>query len=171
MLFDYAPDYKYYTSDVTRMFPVNGRFTADQRELYTIYLRLYQALMTSIRPGSVRRHPAATPSAKMDAVMASFTVRQPEVPGSRGAVRRRLPRSRRSRGRASLGHMVGMEVHDVTAPMPDGLKPGMIFTIEPALTIPEDRVYVRLEDMILITRPATRTCRPSCRWRSTPSRS
>jgi Xaa-Pro aminopeptidase len=35
--------------------------------------------------------------------------------------------------------------------MPDGLKPGMIFTIEPALTIPEDRVYVRLEDMILIT--------------------
>ena len=37
------------------------------------------------------------------------------------------------------------------APMPDGLKPGMIFTIEPALTIPEDRVYVRLEDMILIT--------------------
>jgi Xaa-Pro aminopeptidase len=47
--------------------------------------------------------------------------------------------------------MVGMEVHDVTAPMPDGLKPGMIFTIEPALTIPEDRVYVRLEDMILIT--------------------
>jgi Xaa-Pro aminopeptidase len=47
--------------------------------------------------------------------------------------------------------MVGMEVHDVTAPMSDGLKPGMIFTIEPALTIPEDRVYVRLEDMILIT--------------------
>jgi Xaa-Pro aminopeptidase len=39
----------------------------------------------------------------------------------------------------------------VNPPTPDGLKPGMIFTIEPALTIPEDRVYVRLEDMILIT--------------------
>ena len=47
--------------------------------------------------------------------------------------------------------MVGMEVHDVDPPMTDGLKPGMVFTIEPALTIPEDRVYVRLEDMILIT--------------------
>ena len=46
--------------------------------------------------------------------------------------------------------MVGMEVHDVTVPF-DELRPGMIFTIEPALTIPEDRVYVRLEDMILIT--------------------
>jgi Xaa-Pro aminopeptidase len=49
-----------------------------------------------------------------------------------------------------IGHMVGMEVHDVTVPFAE-LRPGMIFTIEPALTIPEDHVYVRLEDMILIT--------------------
>ena len=46
--------------------------------------------------------------------------------------------------------MVGMEVHDVTVAF-DELRPGMVFTIEPALTIPDDRVYVRLEDMILIT--------------------
>jgi Xaa-Pro aminopeptidase len=51
---------------------------------------------------------------------------------------------------ASLGHLVGMEVHDVTLPY-DELKPGMIFTIEPALTIPEDRVYIRLEDVLLVT--------------------
>ena len=46
--FDYAPDYKYYQSDVTRVFPANGRFTPRQREFYTIYLQLYRALMTSI---------------------------------------------------------------------------------------------------------------------------
>ena len=46
--------------------------------------------------------------------------------------------------------MVGMEVHDVTKNF-TVYEPGMVFTIEPALTIPEDRVYVRLEDMILIT--------------------
>ena len=55
--FDYAPDYKYYQSDVTRVFPANGRFTPRQREFYTIYLRLYQALLTSINvhvtPGEV----------------------------------------------------------------------------------------------------------------------
>lgn len=51
VLFDYAPDFKYYTSDVRRMFPINGKFTPDQRESYTIYVELYQALMTSIRPG------------------------------------------------------------------------------------------------------------------------
>ena len=44
-----------------------------------------------------------------------------------------------------------MEVHDVNTPHGDVLVPGMVFTIEPALTIPEDRVYVRLEDVILVT--------------------
>jgi Xaa-Pro aminopeptidase len=45
-----------------------------------------------------------------------------------------------------------MEVHDVDAePEGDVLQPGMVFTIEPALTIPDDRVYVRLEDVIVIT--------------------
>ena len=149
LLFDYAPDYKYYTADVTRMMPVNGKFTADQKELYTIYLRLYQALMTSIRPGSVSDilKDAVT---KMDKIMASFSFTNPKY---KDAAARFVEsyRGRIASRSGSLGHMVGMEVHDVTAPMPDGLKPGMIFTIEPALTIPEDRVYVRLEDMILIT--------------------
>ena len=44
-----------------------------------------------------------------------------------------------------------MEVHDVDAGLDGIYQPGMVFTIEPALTIPDDRVYVRLEDVILIT--------------------
>lgn len=151
VLFDYAPDYKYYTSDVTRMFPANGKFTADQRELYTIYLRLYQALMTSIRPGTstaILREAVR----KMDGVMGSYNFTNPKYRDA--AVRfvdgyRRRAESGGDRG-GGIGHMVGMEVHDVTVPFNE-LRPGMVFTIEPALTIPEDRVYVRLEDMILIT--------------------
>ncbi len=151
VLLDYAPDFKYDTSDVTRMFPANGRFTADQKERYTIYLRLYQALMTSIRPG---RAGAILRDAvrKMDDVMATY--RFENAKNKEAAVRfvegyRRRAESAGERG-GGLGHMVGMEVHDVTVPF-DELRPGMIFTIEPALTIPEERVYVRLEDMILIT--------------------
>ena len=50
----------------------------------------------------------------------------------------------------SLGHWVGMATHDVGAV--DGpLRPGMVFTIEPALVVPEEKVYVRLEDLIIIT--------------------
>jgi Xaa-Pro aminopeptidase len=52
--------------------------------------------------------------------------------------------------RTRLGHWVGMEVHDVTAPF-DIMKPGMVFTIEPALRIREDKVYIRCEDTLLIT--------------------
>src|SRR5260221_13917767 len=51
----------------------------------------------------------------------------------------------------TLGHMVGMEVHDVQGGFDGEYKPGMVFTIEPAMTIPEDRVYIRLEDMLVIT--------------------
>jgi Xaa-Pro aminopeptidase len=149
VLFDYAPDYKYYTSDVTRMFPIDGTFTPGQRELYGVYLKLYQALMTCIRPGLPPEilKEAVT---KMDAILASTAFTNPK---NKDAATRFVEGYRKASqsGRSSLGHMVGMEVHDVTAPMPAGLRPGMIFTIEPAMTIPEDRVYIRLEDVILIT--------------------
>lgn len=146
VLFDYGPDYHYYTADVTRMFPASGRFDPWQREIYTVYLRLYQALMTSIRPGATPKAIVDTAVAKMDAVLALFAFTDPKV---KAAAERFVERYRAGRG-TSLGHFVGMEVHDVAGPY-DVMKPGMVFTIEPALTIPEDRVYVRLEDVILIT--------------------
>jgi Xaa-Pro aminopeptidase len=150
VLLDYAPDYKYYTSDVTRMFPINGKFTPAQKELYTIYLRLYQALMTSIRPGKAADI-LKDAVARMDAVMASYTFTNPKYKeAATRFVEGYRTRATAAGGRNSLGHMVGMEVHDVTVPF-DELKPGMIFTIEPALTIPDERVYIRLEDVILIT--------------------
>ena len=51
---------------------------------------------------------------------------------------------------ASLGHWVGMATHD-DGPHSGPLKPGMVFTIEPALRVPEERIYVRLEDLIVVT--------------------
>lgn len=146
VLFDYAPDYKYYTSDVTRMFPANGKFSTAQRELYTVYLRLYQALMQSIRPNVEPRVVLTEAGKRMDAILASYKFTNAKY---REAADRFVERYRNVTNNR-LGHWVGMEVHDVTAPF-DTLKPGMIFTIEPALTIPEDRVYIRLEDAILIT--------------------
>jgi Xaa-Pro aminopeptidase len=146
VLFDYAPDYKYYASDVTRMFPIDGKFTADQRELYTIYLRLYQALMSAIRPNATAAQIHADASAKMDAFIASHQFTNPKY---REAAER-FVKSHREAKRNWVGHFVGMEVHDVQEPF-DQYKPGMVFTIEPALTIPEDHVYLRLEDVIVIT--------------------
>ena len=151
VLLDYAPDYHYYTSDVTRMFPASGKFTPEQRELYGVYVKLYQAIMTSIRPGPTLpmfRNIAG----KMDAIMTSYRFTNPKI---KDAAERFVSGYRnRAAGNAgnapTLGHMVGMEVHDVQRNFKQ-YEPGMVFTIEPALTIPEDRVYVRLEDMLLIT--------------------
>lgn len=152
VLFDYAPDYEYYTSDVTREFPINGKFSPDQRSLYGIYLKMYQGLMSSIKPNVPVVHILKDAVAKMDAAVASHTFTNPK---HRDAATRFVDNYRRrltaDPAPTSLGHMVGMEVHDVSGPRDGTLKPGMIFTIEPALTIPEDRVYVRLEDVILIT--------------------
>jgi Xaa-Pro aminopeptidase len=147
VLFDYAPDYKYYASDVTRMFPANGRWSADQRELYTVYLKMYQALMTSIRPNTEPRTILFDAGQKMQAIVASFGFSSEK---NRAAAQRFAEGFKQPRPNAMLGHWIGMEVHDVTAPY-TVLKPGMMFTIEPALTIPEDRVYIRLEDAIVIT--------------------
>jgi Xaa-Pro aminopeptidase len=146
VLYDYAPDYKYYTSDVTRVFPASGKFTADQRELYTIYLRLYQALMSSIKPDLPAAAIRAEATRKMRAFIEGHTFINPK---HKDAAERFAAAAEAQRG-MTVGHMVGMEVHDITAPF-SVYKPGMVFTIEPALTIPADRVYIRLEDVLVIT--------------------
>ena len=70
-------------------------------------------------------------------------------PKIREAAKQFVERYRNSRAN-SLGHTVGMEVHDVRNPTPT-LEPGQIFTIEPAMQIPDEHLGIRLEDMILIT--------------------
>jgi len=144
--FDYAPDYKYYQSDVTRVFPANGRFTARQREFYTIYLKLYQALMTSIRVHATPRDITREAVTRMDAILTSFQFRDAKINEAATTFVGRF----RSNTSNSLGHSVGMEVHDVRMSS-DTLEPGMIFTIEPAMQLEDEHLGIRLEDMILMT--------------------
>jgi Xaa-Pro aminopeptidase len=145
--FDYAPDYKYYQSDVTRVFPANGHFSPRQREFYAIYLKLYQALMASIRPHATARDIVKDAVVKMDAIMASFAFTDAKIKDAATAFVTRY----RNGNANSLGHDVGMEVHDVTRGAAPTLEPGRIFTIEPAMIIEDEHVGIRLEDMILIT--------------------
>lgn len=146
--FDYAPDFKYYQSDVTRVFPANGRFTARQREFYTIYLRLYQALLTSIKAHVTPAQVVKDAVGKMDQIMAGFTFTDPKI---QTAAARFVENYRSRTTIRSLGHNVGMEVHDVGGLQAETLEPGRIFTIEPAMQIQDERLAIRLEDMILIT--------------------
>jgi len=147
VLFDYAPDVANYASDVTRMFPANGRFTPWQREIYTVYLRCYRALMAELKPGRTPRQVHDAAFVTMRQIVDGTTFADPKVAQ---AARNFIALFGPERRAVRVGHWVGMEVHDVQKNF-TAYEPGMVFTIEPALTIPEDRVYIRLEDMIVIT--------------------
>ncbi len=149
LLFDFAPDYGYYMSDVTRMWPVNGKFSPWQKELYGFYIGCYKAVLDAIRPGVTAQTVIQDALKVMDALLAKTKFTKPVY--EQGA-RAFVDAYRRSADnpKASLGHWVGMATHD------DGvdngpLKPGMVFTIEPPLRVPEENINIRCEDLIVIT--------------------
>jgi Xaa-Pro aminopeptidase len=143
---DWAPDYKYYVSDITRVFPANGHFTPFQREFYAIYLQMYKAIVRSMKPHVAPRDSFKAAVLQMDEAIAAFPFTDPRI---KAAAQRFADRYRNSRSN-SFGHAIGMEVHDVGR-QPDALEPGHVFTIEPAMSIPEDGISMRLEDVFLVT--------------------
>ncbi|HQZ19097.1 MAG TPA: Xaa-Pro peptidase family protein, partial [Vicinamibacteria bacterium] len=149
LLMDFAPDVGYYMSDVTRMMPVNGRFSAAQRELYAFYLGCYKSVLKAIRPGVTAQVILQEAVKEMEALLASSKFSKPAYATAAKAFVERY-RASAGRERASLGHWVGMATHDV-GPNEGPLRAGMVFTIEPALTVPEEQIYIRLEDLIIIT--------------------
>ena len=155
LLFDFAPDVGYYMSDVTRMLPVNGRFSPWQRELYGFYLGCYRAILKAIRPGATPAAIIQEAASEMDGLLKATRFSKPEYE----RVAREFVSSYRTPGgeyrgpsdsSPRLGHWVGMATHDVGEDS-GPLRPGMVFTIEPALRVPEEQVYIRLEDLIVIT--------------------
>jgi Xaa-Pro aminopeptidase len=149
LLMDYAPDVGYYMSDVTRMWPVNGTFSPWQRELYGFYVACYEAILKAIRPGIDAATVMKDAAREMDRALAAAKFSKDIYrSAAEKFVKDYLDSANGSE--ASLGHWVGMATHD-DGPHTGPLKPGMVFTIEPALRVPEEKVYVRLEDLIVIT--------------------
>lgn len=149
LLMDFAPDVGYYMSDVTRMWPVNGRFSDWQRELYGFYLACYRSILNAIRPGVTASVIKGEAAAEMESILAGSKFSKPSY---EAAARNFVAAYKRSAGdpRGGLGHWVGMATHDV-GPYAGPLRAGMVLTIEPALTVPEEKIYIRLEDLIVIT--------------------
>ncbi|MET0622923.1 MAG: Xaa-Pro peptidase family protein [Pyrinomonadaceae bacterium] len=148
LLMDYAPDVGYYMSDVTRQWPVNGKFNGWQRELYGFYLECYKAILSHIRPGATAAEIMREAAADMKRALARTKFSKPIY---EAGAREFVESYEKSAAEpcASLGHWVGMATHDVGRDC-GPLRPGMVFTIEPALRVPEENVYIRLEDMIII---------------------
>jgi Xaa-Pro aminopeptidase len=129
------------------MWPVNGRFTPEQRALYGFYLRCYRALIAAIRAGRTPAEILAEALREWDKAALEARFVKPE---HAAAARAFVAESKASaEERPYLGHWVGMATHDVGSHA-GPLRPGMAFTIEPQFRVPEGKIYIRLEDLIVV---------------------
>jgi Xaa-Pro aminopeptidase len=142
ILMDYAPDYRYYTSDVARMWPANGTFSDAQRELYGWILEYYEELQKHIRPG-------VTADQIMDETAAVMTPRFEARTWSKPSYEQAARETLTFRGH--LSHPVGLAVHDVGSYRGGPIEPGTVFSIDPMMWVRDERLYVRVEDVGVVT--------------------
>jgi Xaa-Pro aminopeptidase len=143
VLMDYAPDYRYYVSDIGRVWPVNGKYTAQQRELLQFVLEFHKAVMSRVRPGVTATQIHDEAKKAMEPVIARTKFSKPAY--------EQAARTLVENGGGVFSHTVGMAVHDVGGYRNGPLKPGQVFSIDPQLRVPSENLYLRFEDTIVVT--------------------
>jgi Xaa-Pro aminopeptidase len=143
VLMDFAPDYRYYTSDIGRVWPVGGKYAPWQRELLQFILDYRNAVMTRIRPGVTSRQIMDEAKAAMEPVFAKTKFSKP--------IYERACRTLVETGGGVFSHTVGMAVHDVGRYAGEPLKAGQVFSVDPQLWVKEENLYLRYEDTVVVT--------------------
>jgi len=138
IVMDVAGEYSMYASDITRTAPATGKFTDRQREIYNIVWGAQQAVMSSFRAGK------STLTGRNSESLYKVAY---EYINSHGKDLHGQPLGQYFIH--GIGHYVGLEVHDPgdnTAPIPRGA----VFTVEPGIYIPEEKLGVRIEDIVWV---------------------
>ena len=137
ILFDLGAQLNYYNSDVSRTFPVNGKFSDRQRDLYQAVLDVNIAMIDMMKPGVTMKavNEAANDMLAQKCLELGLTEKKEDF---------------RKYYFHSIGHSLGLDTHDVGKRL-GVLEEGMVWTIEPGLYIPEENVGIRIEDDVLIT--------------------
>ncbi|MDP1571029.1 MAG: Xaa-Pro peptidase family protein [Vicinamibacterales bacterium] len=142
ILMDYGPDYRYYASDVTRVWPVSGTFTPAQRALVTYILEYRAAFFRHIKAGVTPEEVLVLARRDMEPVLAKTAF---------ASERHRKAAEDMLTFRGHLQHPVGLTVHDPGAIWGKPFHEGQVFTVDPMMWIPDERLYVRMEDTIVVT--------------------
>tara|TARA_B110000438_G_scaffold303601_1_gene365895 strand:- start:2492 stop:3796 length:1305 start_codon:yes stop_codon:yes gene_type:complete len=158
VLVDAGCEYQYYASDVTRTFPVNGKFSPEQREIYSIVLEAHKQSMEQAKPGNKWN----LMHEKSVEVIVEGLLSIGLLQGSRDEIIDKGEYTKFYMHR--IGHWLGMDVHDVGSYKQDGdwrpLEEGMVMTVEPGIYILDSMegvddkwkgIGVRIEDDIAIT--------------------
>lgn len=137
VLCDLGAAYEYYNADITRTFPVNGKFTERQKEIYNIVLEANEYVISQVKPGQTLRG--------LNRLLIKFYEKKLTEIGL-------LENEKEVSDYYwhSVSHMLGLETHDVQ--LPDyRLEPGNVITVEPGLYLEEEGIGIRIEDDILVT--------------------
>jgi Xaa-Pro aminopeptidase len=143
VLMDYAPDYRYYVSDIGRVWPVNGKYNAWQRELLQFVLEFHKAVLSRIRPGVTAAQIHDEAKKAMEPVFARTKFSK--------SIYEKAARTLVESGGGVFSHTVGMAVHDVGGYRNGPLKPGQVFSIDPQMWVREENLYLRFEDTVVVT--------------------
>jgi Xaa-Pro aminopeptidase len=163
VLVDAGAEYRSYASDITRTFPVNGRFSKEQRALHDLVGAAQSAALAQAKPGVAYE-------AGHNAAVHTLTEGLLKLGLLKGTLEKNIADGSYKRFyRHKTGHWIGLDVHDVGDYRIDGdsrlLEPGMVFTIEPGLYVaPDDKsvaakwrgIGIRTEDDVLVTRDGSR---------------
>lgn len=137
ILFDLGAQYKYYNADISRTFPVNGKFTERQKQVYNVVLKAKEAVEEAARPG--------LPYKELNEIAKKVL--------TEGCKELGLIRDDKELVKYyfhSVSHYLGLDAHDIGI-YNTVLKPGMVITNEPGLYIEEEGIGIRIEDDLLIT--------------------
>jgi Xaa-Pro aminopeptidase len=153
VLVDCAPDYRYYTSDIGRMWPVNGVFSPAQRALYGYVLAYHKAVLAAIRPGRMRSDVHCEAAAVMSPVFERWDFASAD---QRETARILFTFT------GHISHGVGMAVHDVSQHYDRPLAPGMVFAVDPMAWDHQRNTFYRVEDTVLVTENGCETLTATC---------
>ena len=147
VLIDVGAEYANYACDVTRCFPVNGKFTDRQREVYESVLRVEKASIELLKPGAVLSEYHKRVGDLMTKELINLNLlTQEEVDNQNPS----WPVYKKYFMHGT-SHYLGLDVHDYGLWDGSPMEAGMVFTCEPGIYIPEEGIGIRIEDDILIT--------------------
>ena len=139
LLMDLGAKVRGYCADITRTYPVNGRYTPRQKEIYDIVLAANRAVAQAARPGVT----LAQLNDLCKQTLADGLIRIGKIESAEEIGRYYMH---------GVSHHLGIDTHDATGPDALALAPGMVITDEPGLYIDEEEIGIRIEDDLLITK-------------------
>lgn len=143
VLMDFAPDYRYYTSDIGRVWPVSGTYLPWQRELLQFILEYRNVALSLIRPGVTVEEIYAQARERMQPVLERTRFSKP--------IYEKAARAMLESGGGTMSHPVGLAVHDDGSYRGGPLRPGHVFSVDPQMWVPEETLYLRYEDTVVVT--------------------